>query len=887
MNLPTFLDRLFARICAVFDSRRLDADLDEELSHHLQALVDDNIKSGMEPDEALRHARVTLGGVAQLREIHREARGIAWFEQWQRDLHYAFRLFRSEKGFTAVAVIIVAIGVSLNTTVFSLVNTVLLRPMPFAQADRLVWITNGDPHAPLSGATSSIDTWEGLQEMSRSMDRIEGYSPFSVLQTFRLTGKGDPETISSVTVSHGLFGMLGVQPQLGRLFLPEDALKNAPFRVVLTHRLWLRRFGADPGIVGGTVQINDAPAEVIGVLPAADPFSSVFFPAVPVDFYSAVQNDIMRGDGNTLFLIGRMKPAITQGQVEADLPLAIAQIKKKYPSRGQYMAAVGEPLHDWVAGGLRKPLIFLWVSAGFVLAIVGFNLGGLLLARGGSRRREMALRMALGASRGRIIVQLLTECLGLVAAGSLLGGIVSWGFNGLLSTRAAVEIPLLQYLRLDGTSLAYTVALCLTTAIICGVALAWKLSGGWQMQNPLNEGSKGTSGGPGRSRTRNILVILEVALAFSLAVSATLMVTSLRNLLKVDLGFRPADLVAVRVDPPVQASQAAYIESALDRVRALPGVLQAGATDCIPVERDRSWPLYPVVPDKPNDQRWQGAHVRIVSPGLIRAMGTSLLSGRDFERSDEKGPPVIIVNKTLATHMWPTSEAVGHQVHFPPPIGGDNGVTMTVIGVAGDVLSAGPEQPAGGEFYLTLGQFTYSASWDLMVRTKLPVAVLTAGMRQTLGSLDPNLALTKAREMQSIVDRTLSSRRLLASLIGGFAAVAIGLCLLGLYGVVSYMVAQQTREIGIRMALGADAAGIQRDILGKTLALALCGLGIGLCGSVLSGFLLRSLLYGVSPNDATVFALAGASLLACAIGAGYLPARRASQVDPAVALRAE
>lgn len=871
----------------MFDSRKLDADLDEELSHHLQALVDDNIKSGMAQDEAERQARITLGGVMQLREGHREARGVAWFEQWLRDLHFAFRLLRREKGFTAVAVIILAIGVSLNTTVFSLVTTVLLRPIPFAQADRLVWITNGDPHAPLSGATSSIDTWEGLQEMSRSMDRIEGYSPFSVLQTYRLTGKGIPETISSVSVSHGLFGMLGVQPQLGRLFLPEDALKNAPFRVVLTHGLWVRRFGAEPRIVGGTVQINDAPAEVIGVLPAADPFSSAFFPAVPVDFYSVVQNDIMRNDGNTLFLIGRMKPAMTKAQVDADLPLAVARIKKKYPNRGQWMAAVGEPLHEWVAGGLRKPLIFLWVSAGLVLAIVGFNLGGLLLARGGSRRREMSLRMALGASRGRLVVQLLTECLVLVAAGSVLGGVASWGFNWFLSTRAAVEIPLLQYLKLDGMSLAYTVALCLATAIVCGVAPAWKLSGRGQLQNPLNEGSKGSSGGPGRSRTRNVLVILEVALAFSLAVSALLMVTSLRNLLKVNLGFRPADLVAVRIDPPVQASQAAYIESALDRVRALPGVLQAGATDCIPVERDRSWGLYPVVPNKPNDQKWQGAHVRIVSPGLIRAMGTPLLSGRDFERSDEKGPPVIIINKTLATYMWPAAEAVGQQVHFPPPIGGDSGVTMTVIGVAGDVLSAGPEQPAGGEFYLTLSQFPYAASWDLMVRTKLPVAVLTAGMRQTLGSLDSNLPLTKSRQMQSIVDRTLSSRRLLVSLIGGFAAVAIGLSLLGLYGVISYLVSQQTREIGIRMALGADAADVQRGILGKTVALALGGLAIGLCGAVLSGFLLRSMLYGVSANDATVFSLAGASLLACAIGAGYLPARRASRIDPAVALRAE
>ena len=881
------LYRLFGRIGALFKGREFDADLEEELAHHLQALAEENIKSGVAPDEALRQAHISLGGVAQIREIHRDSRGIPWFEQSLRDLRYASRFYRRETGFTAVALIIVAIGVSLNTTVFSLVNTVLLRPIPFAQADKLVWITNGDPHAPLSGATSEVDTWEGLQEMSRTLDRIEAYSPFSVLQTYRLTGKGEPETISSVAVSYGLFGMLGLKPHLGRLFLPEDAVKDAPFRVVLTHKLWVSHFGANLGIVGGTVQINDAPAEVIGVLPETDPFSSVFFPAVPVDFYSAAQNDVMRSYGNTLFLIGRMKPGVTESQVRADLPLSIEQIKKKYPNRGQYMTAVSEPLHDWVAGGLRKPLLFLWVSAGFVLAIVAFNLGGLLLARGESRNRELALRVALGASRSRIVAQLMIECLGLVAVGSLLGGLIAWVFIWFLSVHSAVEIPLLQFLKLDGASLGYTVILCVATAIVCGVAPAWKFSSGWDIQNPLHEGSKGSSGGSGWSRARNLLVVLEVALAFSLAVSATLMVMSLRNLLKVDLGFRPVGLLAIRVDPPIQRPQAAYIESALARVRALPGVLQAGATDCIPVERDRSWGLYPIVPNKPSDQQWQGAHVRIVSPGLIRAMGTPLLSGRDFERSDEKGPPVIILNKNLAAQMWPTSNAVGNQVHFPAPIGGDNGVTLTVIGVVGDVLNAGPEMPAGGELYLTLSQFPYAVSWDLMVRTNLPIATLTAGMRQSLSSLDSSLPLTKARRMQSIVDRTLSSRRLLVSLIGGFAVVAIGLALLGLYGVISYLVAQQTREIGIRMALGAEAATVQRSILVRTLSLALFGLGLGLCGTIFGGFVLRSLLFGVSPNDSTTYAVAAVTLLACAVGAGYLPARRASRIDPAVALRAE
>ncbi|HEY5227451.1 MAG TPA: ABC transporter permease [Opitutaceae bacterium] len=885
--MPASLDRLLARFRALFRGKELDSELDEELAHHLHALTEDNLKSGMEANEALRQARISLGGALQVREGHREARGIPWLEQWLRDLRYAFRMYKREIGFTSVALLILAVGVGLNTTVFSLVNTVLLRPVPFADSDRLVVITNGPAHAgELSGVTSEVDTWEGLQEMSRSLDRIEGYNPFSVMQTYRLTGTGEPETILSIDVTQGLFGLLGVRPSLGRLFLPEDTVKGAPYRIILTHRLWVRRFGADPNIVGKAVQINGAPTEVVGVLPAADPFASVFFPAIPVDVYSPAQPEVLRGEGNTLTLIGRRRPGFTEKQVEADLPLAIELIKKRYPNRDQYIAAAGQPLHDAIAGSLKKPVLFLWISSAFVLAIVGFNLGGLLLARGAARNREMALRVALGATRSRIMSQLLTECLGLVAAGAMLGAVAALGFIKYLSVRTAVEIPLLEYLRLDGTSLAYTVILCVVTAVVCGAAPAWKFSGGSQTQNPLGEGSRGSTGGPGRSRARNILVILEVALAFALAVSASLMVLSLRNLLKVDLGFRPEHLIAVRVDPVINnGTHTAYIESALDRVRAIPGIEKAGVTDCIPVERDRSWGLYPIIPGRPNELHWVGAHVRIVSPGLVGAMGTPLISGRDFEQSDDRGPPVIIINRTLARTFWPKEEAVGKQIRMP--VGPNNGSNCTVIGVVADVRSSGPELGSGNEFYLTLGQYPYASSWDLMVRTSLPVNSLAASLKDSLRSMDSTLPFTKIREMQTLVDRTLSSRRLLVNLIGGFAAIAIGLALVGLYGVISYMVSQQTREIGIRIALGAGASHVQRQIVGKTLTLAFSGLGLGLCGTLIGGGLMTSLLYGISPNDPMTYVAAVAALLACAVVAGYIPAWRASRIDPAIALRAE
>ena len=883
--MNAWLDRLAARLRAVFTKRVLDAELDAELEHHLGLRCDDYIKAGMPREEALRRARIDLGGVEQIRELHRDARGLPALEQFWRDLSYAARMLRRERGFTGVALLILAIGIGLNTTVFSLVNTVLLRPIPFAHADRLVWIFNGDPAGSghdLSNIASRIDTWEELLETNRTFEQIEAYNPFSVRQTYRLTGAGDPETIISVDVSHGLFGMLGMHPLLGRLFLPEDGVKNAPYRVILSHQLWQRRYGADRHIVGQTIQINGAAVEVIGVLPPADAFTSVFFPAVRVDVYSPLRNDLARNWANTISLIGRAKPGLTLDAIRSDLRLSVAQIKQRHPEGDQYFSANVMALHDWVSASLRRPLLFLWIAAGLVLAIVSFNLGGLLLARGAARRKELALRCALGAGQLRIARQLLTECFALVAAGSVLGGIIAWGCIRFLAVRSSVEIPLLQSLRLDGAALGFTVLLSAVTIALCGALPVWKLARIDNLHDSLKDEGRGSSGGRHRSRMRSILVVVEVALAGVLAISAGLIVRSFFNLMRVDLGFQPRDLIAVRIDPVGDNPAGDFLEEMLDRVRALPGIEHAALTDCVPVERDRSWGLYPINRDNPKDQRWTGAHVRIVSPGLFAAMGTTLIAGRDFMRSDEKNSPaVIIVNQSLAQRFWPGEVAIGRQVSL-----GNNG-HFTVIGVVADVRHDGPEISAGNEMYLCLHQVADTSSWDLMIRTKLPVATLTAELRDGLRKLDSTLPLTKVRPMQDLVDRTLSSRRLLVWLIGGFATIAVALAALGLYGVISYMVTQQTKEIGIRMALGADAWTVQRQIVQQTMKLALMGLIIGVVVAFVAGRGLQSLLYGISSDDPWNTLFAALSLLACALAAGYLPARRASRVDPLIALRAD
>jgi len=884
MNVSAVIDRWLARVRAVFTKRALDADFADELAHHLESQTEENIRLGMTPAEARRQAQLSIGGSEQLRELHRETRSLPWLEQSWQDLRYAVRMFRRERGFTVTALLILAVGIGLNTTVFSLVNTVLLRPLPFAEADRLVWITNAGSKQELSGITSQIDTWEGLQATNRTLEQIEAYNPFSIRQTYRLTGGGDPLTIVSVEVSPGLFGLLGISPGHGRLFLPEDAAKNAPLRIIISNELWRRRFGADPNIIGRSVQINGDPVEVVGVLPPTDAFASVFFPAVRVDIYSPLQNEQYRLSGNVAYLIARMKTQVALPIVATDLKLAIAQIKQNHPERpdsDRYEANV-TTVHEWVAGSLKRPLLFLWVATGLVLAIVGFNLGGLLLVRGLSRRKELALRCALGAARGRVVRQLLMECLTLVAAGSVLGVLLAWGFIQFLSIHTSVEIPLLQTLRLDAAALDFTVLLCAVTAVLCGAAPAWKLTRGMDLQKSLNEAGRSSAGGGSQSLTRNTLVILEVALACGLAISAGLMVRSLLNLLKTDLGFQPSDLIAVRIDPTVQGSQTKYLETVLDRVRAVPGIEFAGMTDCLPVERDRGWGIW-TINDNPKEQRGNGAHVRVISPGFFAAMGTTLFAGRDFTQMDGPDKPrVVIINRTLAKWLWPSEEnPVGHQVglSFQDKL-------FTVIGVVGDVRHSGPEIPSGGEMYLSMQQ-ELSYSWDMLVRTRLPVATLTADLRNALHDVDATLPLMKVRPMQTLVDRTLSSRRLLASLIGGFSAIAIGLAALGLYGVISYMVSQQTKEIGIRLAMGASPATVQWRIVQPTMRLALGGLILGVGGTIAAGRLLQSLLYGISADDGITYVVALGTVLACTVVAGYIPARRASRIDPMVALRTE
>ncbi|GAB5561304.1 MAG: ABC transporter permease [Synoicihabitans sp.] len=881
------LDRLAARIRAAFQKPDLDADFDAELTHHLEMLTDDYVAQGMTHQEARRRARLEMGGIEQTRELHRETRGLPWFEQLGLDLRYTARLFNRERSFSIIALTIIAIGVGLNTSVFSLVNTVLIRPLPFTAADQLIWITNGPPETPkddLSAVTHLVETYEGLQESNRTLELLEAYEPFSLRHTYRLTrDNGTPETINSIMVSAGLFPMLGIQPHLGRFFTPNDAVPNGPPRIILSYQFWQQQFGGRPTVIGETVRINDTPVEILGVAPRLDPFAASFYPAVRIDCYSVLVNDYRRSWGNTLSLIGRIKPGTTFEQARTNLALAMETTRTNRPQIGDYPQANVHLLHDHIAGTLRQPLIFLAVAAGLLLAIVAFNLGGLLLARGAARAKELALRTALGAGNNRILRQLFTESAALVAVGATIGVVLAAAIIHLLAVKSSVAIPLLQSVRLDVASLGFTLLLAAGTALCAGLAPAWRLSFG---RGPgfaaLKDEGRGATSSRGMVRVRSALVITEIALACGLVITAGLVMRSLHNVLDLDLGYEPENLTALRIDLlNTEDGPADTLYTMIDRVEALPGVLAAGFTDCIPIERDRGWGISALDnPEDPDSRRGgTGAHVRIVSAGLLEAMNTPIVEGRSFNRTDGANREAIIINQTLARQFWPDGPAVGNYVR-------QNGNNMQVIGVAADVRHRGPEIEAGREMYMTNRSWG-GTSWDLMIRSTLPHDVLMTSVRAALREIDPTLPLTQAREMTTLVDRANSARSLMASLVTGFAIMALGLAALGLYGVISYTVAQRRKEIGIRMALGATGGTVSREIVGRTLKLAAWGVAVGLLGALAAGRLMDSILFGVSSFDPQTYLITTISVIFCALLAGYLPARTASRFDPMHILRSD
>ncbi len=882
---------------AFFAKRALDSELEAELEAHLQFAIDEYVEHGMSPEEARRQALIHFGGVQQAREKQREARGIMHIDILLQDLKYTVRKLMHDPGFTVVAVLILAIGIGANVAVFSVVNTLMLRPLPFPNAQELVWIAPPPTKCGLSCATYSTDAFDEFRAGSRAYQDVTGYFAFSLPGNLRVNiGHGAPLPATSIDVIANFFQVLGVYPAMGRLFTADDARTGAPPVIVLTDAWWRRQFAADPNIVGKAFDINGQQTTVIGVLPKTFDFGAVFSPGAKVDALTPLSlYGAPRDWGNIITFIGRMKPGVTLAQARQDAAAAAPRMcwnNKRPQTCGSYKTPVPTPLKEYVSGRLRRSLVVLWTAVGMILLIACVNLSNLLLARAAARSKEFAMRAALGAGRGRIVRQLLTESFVLSAVGAVFGLALAGGLLSWLARQGAIALPLLSQLRIDWPALGWTLLITLASALLFGLLPGLRMAAG-NLYEALKDSGAGSGAGRKHERLRSALVVSEVALACVLLVGAGLLLRSFLHVLDVDLGFQPERAAAVKVeyDDSAPTSEArvqkrtVIFQQVLNRVGSIPGVEAAGITDFLPLDRNRSWGLpFPKGVNPPQNLN-AGPLVYVVTPGYLRAMGTPI-RGRDFTWDDgPKSERVVMINQAYAHFLasyahWPNGNAVGQL------LGGGNGGDVRVVAVTDDVHEETVEGEAGWQIYYSALQ-QGPAGAELVIRTTLPPAQLAASVLRTLRDINPSQPAAEFRPIRMLVDHANSPRRFFMLLVATFAALGMLLAALGIYGVISYSVTRRTQEIGIRMALGARAGLIQRQVLSGALRLVIIGIAAGAIVSVATARLVASLLFATSPWDATTYCAIAVALLAVAVISGYLPARRASQIDPMVALRTD
>jgi predicted permease len=876
-----FLREAFKRVGSFFRKDQLDQELNEEMASHLQMAVEENMRRHMSAEEARRQALVRFGGVQQALERHRESRGLPWLDVLIQDLRFTFRTLRRDSGFTIVAVLILTLGIGANIAVFSVVNTILLRPLPFRDPQQLVRIVQKNPKAGESSRTYTADATQDFQQQNHSFQSVSGYFAFTGPDNLKLVGTGQPVPVTGILVAEGFFQTLGVDPSLGRSFRPEEFVKHSQPVALLSYPFWKRQLGGDRSIVGKAINLGNTSVIVIGVLPDTFDFGSVFSPGAKVDLFAPYIMDDFRDDGNDLALVGRLKHGVTlaQAQSEADQLFPQLYFEHKHPEYGKGYTGQLTGLKDYVSGKLRRSLIVLWCAVGLILLIVCVNLSNLLLARAAARSKEFAMRRALGARRWRLVRQLLTESLILAAVGAVLGLGLAYIILSYLAHQGSIALPLLTMVRVDGTVLEWTLLIAVGSAVLFGPAPGLRMSGG-NLQEVLKD--SGGSGGRKHNRMRSTLVITEIALACVLLVGAGLLLRSFLRVLDIDLGFQPSRAAAISVDYDDggnPAKRAAIWQEIVRQSSMIPGVEAAGISDNLPMSRNRSWGIAAKGEEKRNDLGYVPVFVYIVSPGYLKAMGMRLMEGRDISWEDmSNNRSVVIINETVARKLWPGQDPIGRTALA-------GGTEPQVIGVIADVRESGAEDNAGAQMYLPATKQFGPEGANLVVRSKLPPAAVATSVMGTLRQINPGQPATEFKPIQGLVDRATSPRRFFVLLVGTFACLGLLLASLGIYGVVSYSVTRQTQEIGIRMALGATETRVQLDVIWETLRLALIGIALGMMASLAVARLIASLLFQTAPTDPFTFVGVVVLLGTVALLAGFLPARRASTIDPMVALR--
>lgn len=805
------------------------------------------------------------------------------------DIRYGIRQLTSSPTFTIVALLTLALGIGANTAVFSILNTVLLRPLPFHQPENLVWIENdGGDDGGLSGKTFRANLFKEWKETNQSFENMGGYFAFFEYTDVILSGKGDPVRLNAVGVTKDFLPVLGVSFQQGRNFDENESRINGRKAAILLHKTWRNRFNEDPAIVGTSLTLNNEPYEVIGILSEAFDFSSVFTPASNTDLITAFPvSDETDSSGNTLSIVGRIKPGITIEQAQQEFAVINERIKSDSPQFGTTFGSIMTGLQDHVRGDFRKPLWVLFAMVGCVLLIACANLSNLLLTRSVSRKKELAVRMALGAGKSRIIRQLVTENTVLAVCGALLGLPLAYLITEFVSASSSFHIPMLKFVEVDGTVMLFTLAATVLTGMLFSIVPALQLST-MNFNSDLKDTNRGSSEGKQSKWMRESLVVSEVALAFVLLICAGLMIHSFSKLLDVNLGFQPEQTIAWRIDPNQLTTDAnqrlsAY-ENLMQTVAAIPGVESAGLTDSLPLGRNRRWNVGAVgktyTPENVPD-----VFPHIIDHHYLQTMKISLIAGRYFDNTDTADSgPVIILNESLARYIWQEYDDMNDVLNQRII---NNGIEWHVVGVVENVRHEALEKEGSPEMYFPVTQQSDYSGLDLVVRTTLPESAIVSAVRSELRTLAPGLPTAGYQTLSKIVDQSVSPKRFTMMLISAFSLLSLVLASIGIYGVIAYSASRRTNEIGIRMALGANKSNILSMVIGQGIRLVGLGVVIGVVASLFIAKVLQSLLYEISPADPFTYISVAVLLIGVSVFACFIPSWRASRINPMNALRYE
>jgi len=801
------------------------------------------------------------------------------------DVRYAFRSQRKKPGFTAIAVLTLALGIGASTAIFTVVDSALLRGLPYKSPDKLYHLWEKTPRKEYGKREFSYPDYQDYQKNTV----FEGLAAYSGGANI-LSGFGEPERVNSPVVSANFFSVLGVDPIIGRTFQDGEDNQNGPKVTVLTYGLWQRRFGGDPNIVGKNLTISGDSYTVIGVLPASFQFAlrtaDLFLP------YQPTQNQLTRRFMHGTNLIGRLKTGVTEQQAQAELNTIAGRIEQEYKDSHTGTRAQLVPLQEEIVGQVRPILFVLLAAVGFVLLIACANVASLLLTRALARQKEVAIRSALGASRWRVIRQLLTESILLSLAGGVAGLVVAYfGVPALVSVLPQSQLnamPFLKSLRIDVGILSFSFVLSFLTGLLFGLAPALQ-SSRLDLNEALKEGGRNASAGSGQ-RLRSALVVSEIALAVVLLVGAGLMLKSLSNLLQVNVGFKTENLLTMTVVAPAAKytdtnKQVNFNDQFTERVRAIPGVVSAGTVDVLPLNGGNTARFVVDGDPIPPPGQETEANVRTVNDTYFQTLGVPLLAGRMFDQQDTAAKPsIVIIGKTIADKLFAGRDPIGRKINYPS-FGGPGSL---IVGVVGDVRITGLDEAIRPVLYFPFRQGP-STFGTLVVRTNADPNAVIGSVRTEIRNLESDVAIFNVRSMERMISETPASfmRRFPALLISIFAGVALLLASIGIYGVVSYSVSQQTHYIGVRIALGATPGNIVKMVLKQGLVLALLGVGLGVIASLALMRLLSALLFNVTTYDVGTFSIVVGSLFAVALLACYLPARRATKVDPLIALRYE